>query len=132
MYKQKYLSKFKYKTNKGGGGNYINIIELVDSISRDEPDSPLTQYITNGGISRTRHTITHFKHHHRALRLISNRMKSTKVQTLGGIWRKYWIENILHAYVLGIYRTSFQHNLHCFINACVHVVNDYIVSNKPV
>ena len=26
--------------------------------------------------------------------------------------------------VLGIYRTSFQHNLHCFINACVHVVND--------
>ena len=36
------------------------------------------------------------------------------------------------AYVLGIYRTSFQHNLHCFIDACVHVVNDYIVSNKPV
>ena len=51
-------------------------------------------------------------------------MKSTKVQTLGGIWRKYWniwIENTLHAYVLGIYRTSFQHNLHCFINACVPV-----------
>ena len=54
-------------------------------------------------------------------------MKSTKVQTLGRIWRKYcniWIENTFHAYVLGIYRTSFQHNLHCFINACVHVVND--------
>ena len=38
-------------------------------------------------------------------------------------------ETNLHAYVLGIYRTSFQHNLHCFIDACVHVVNDYIVSN---
>ena len=25
----------------------LYIIELVDSISRDEPDSPLTQYITN-------------------------------------------------------------------------------------
>ena len=64
-------------------------------------------------------------------------MKSTKVQTLGGIWRKYWniwIENTLYAYVLGehtrmknelpyrqdvtvksqgfIYRTPSQHNLH--------------------
>ena len=36
------------------------IIESVDSISRDEPDSPLTQYITNAGISRARYTITHF------------------------------------------------------------------------
>ena len=26
---------------------YICIIESVDSISRDEPDSPLMQYITN-------------------------------------------------------------------------------------
>ena len=57
-------------------------------------------------------------------------MKSTKVQTLGGIWWKYWniwIENTfacIRIIVLGIYRTSFQHNLHCFINACVHVVND--------
>ena len=41
----------------------IHIIELVDSISRDEPDSPLMQYITNAGISRARYTITHFKHH---------------------------------------------------------------------
>ena len=32
----------------------IIIIESVDSISRDEPDSPLTQYITNAGISRAR------------------------------------------------------------------------------
>ena len=32
------------------------IIESVDSISRDEPDSPLTQYITNGGISHARYT----------------------------------------------------------------------------
>ena len=50
-------------------------IESVDSISRDEPDSPLTYYITNAGISRARYTITtHFKHHHHVLWLISNRM----------------------------------------------------------
>ena len=73
-------------------------------------------------------------------RFRANIMKSTKVQTLGGIWWKCWnisIENTLaciRIIVLGIYRTSFQHNLHCFINACVHVhvVNDYVVSNKPV
>ena len=51
---------------------FNNLSESVDSISRDEPDSPLTQYITNAGISRARYTITHFKHHHRVLRLISN------------------------------------------------------------
>ena len=50
------------------------IIESVDSISRDERHAPLTQYITNAGISRVRYTITHFKHHHRVLRLNSNRM----------------------------------------------------------
>ena len=50
------------------------IIESIDSMSRDEPDSPLTQYITNAGISRARYTITHFKHHHRVLQLISNRI----------------------------------------------------------
>ena len=53
---------------------YIYIIESVDSISRDERDAPLTQYITNAGITRARYTITHFKHHHRVLWLISNRM----------------------------------------------------------
>ena len=52
----------------------IHIMESVDSISRDEPDSPLTQYITNAGISRARYTITLFKHNHRVLRLISNRI----------------------------------------------------------
>ena len=52
----------------------IIIIESVDSISRDERDVPLTQYITNDGISRARYTITNFKHHHRVLRLISNRI----------------------------------------------------------
>ena len=52
----------------------LYIIESVDSISRDERGFPLTQYITNGGISRAGYTITHFKHHHRVLRLISNRM----------------------------------------------------------
>ena len=36
---------------------HVYIIESVDSISRDEPDSPLTQYITNAGISRARYTI---------------------------------------------------------------------------
>ena len=50
------------------------IIESVDSISRDEPDSPLMQYITNARISRARYTITLFKYHHRVLRLISNRI----------------------------------------------------------
>ena len=56
-------------------------------------------------------------------------MKSTKVQTLSRNIGTFGLETNWHAYVLGIYRTSFQHNLHCFINACVHVVNDYIVSN---
>ena len=51
------------------------IIESVDSISRDERDAPLTQYITNAGITRARYTITHFKHCHRVLLLISNRMR---------------------------------------------------------
>ena len=59
-------------------------------------------------------------------------MKSTKVQTLDGNIGTFGLETPLHAYVLGIYRTSLQHNLHYFIDAYVHVVNDYIVSNKPV
>ena len=33
----------------------IYIIESVDSISRDERDAPLTQYITNAGISHVRY-----------------------------------------------------------------------------
>ena len=52
----------------------VVVIESVDSISRDERGFPLMQYITNGGISRAGYTITHFKHHHHVLRLISNRM----------------------------------------------------------
>ena len=52
----------------------VRIIESVDSISRDERGFPLTQYITNGRIARATYNITHFKHHHRVLRLISNRM----------------------------------------------------------
>ena len=52
----------------------IRIIESVDSISKDERGFPLTQYITNGRISRGGYTFTHFKHHHRVLRLISYRM----------------------------------------------------------
>ena len=50
------------------------IIESVDSISKDERGFPLTQYITNGRISRDGYTFTHFKHHHRVLRLISYSM----------------------------------------------------------
>ena len=49
-----------------------HIIESVDSTNRDERGFPWTQYITNWGISRARNTITHFKHHHRVLKLISN------------------------------------------------------------
>ena len=52
----------------------INIIESIDSISRDERGFPLTQYITNGGISRARYTVTHINHHDRVLVLISNSM----------------------------------------------------------
>ena len=51
-----------------------DIIESVDSISKDERGFPLTQYITNGRISRGGYTFTHFKHHHRVLPLISYRM----------------------------------------------------------
>ena len=50
------------------------VIESVDSISKDERGFPLTQYITNGQISRGGYTFTHFKHHHRVLRLISYSM----------------------------------------------------------
>ena len=53
---------------------YNSIIESVDSIIRDERGFPLTQYITNGGISRARYTITHCKHHYRVLPLIYNRI----------------------------------------------------------
>ena len=54
--------------------NLKYIIESVDSISKYERGFPLTQYITNGRISRGGYTFTHFKHHHRVLRLISYRM----------------------------------------------------------
>ena len=56
------------------GGAWERIVESVDSMNRDERGYPLTQYITNGGISSARNTSTHFKHHYRVLRLISNRM----------------------------------------------------------
>ena len=52
----------------------VTVLESVDSISRDERDAPLTQYITNAVITRATYTVTHFKHHHRVLWLISNRM----------------------------------------------------------
>ena len=48
----------------------LDIIESVDSVSKDERGFPLTQYIANGRISRGGYTFTHFKHHH-FLRLIS-------------------------------------------------------------
>ena len=57
-----------------GSSRYLIIIGSVDSISRDERDASLTQYITNAGITRARYTITHFKHHNCVVRLTSNRM----------------------------------------------------------
>ena len=51
-----------------------NIIESVDSISKDERGFSLTQYIRNRRISCGGYTFTHFKHHHRVLRLISYSM----------------------------------------------------------
>ena len=52
----------------------IPTVCIIESVDLDERDAPLTQYITNAGITRARYTITHFKHHHRVLQLISNRM----------------------------------------------------------
>ena len=43
-------------------------------ISKNKPDSPKMQYISNTGISRVKYTIPHFEHHHRVLQLISNGM----------------------------------------------------------
>ena len=70
-------SEFSYSektviVNKFQSQRYI--IESVDSISKDERGFPLTQYITNGRISRGGYTFTYFKHHHRVLRLISYRV----------------------------------------------------------
>ena len=56
------------------GDALCSIIESVDSISKDERGFPLTQYITNGRISRGGYTFMHFKHHHRVLPLISYSM----------------------------------------------------------
>ena len=61
-----------WESNKSQAGSLESIIiESVDSISKDERGFPLTQYITNGRISRGGYTFTHFKHHHRVLGLIS-------------------------------------------------------------
>ena len=49
-------------------------VSFIYAISKDERGFPLTQYITNGRISRGGYTFTHFKHHHRVLRLISYSM----------------------------------------------------------
>ena len=57
--------------------------------------------------THTTTTITLAAHAHRGL------MKSTKVQALGGIWRKYWIfglKTTFHAYVLGEH-TSMKNEL---------------------
>ena len=62
------------RLSSGMGASSSNIIESVDSISKDERGFPLTQYITNGRISRGGYTFTHFKHHHHVLRLISYSM----------------------------------------------------------
>ena len=50
------------------------ISDLVDFISRDEPDVLQAQSIENAGISHARCSLKHFKHHHRILWLMSNQM----------------------------------------------------------
>ena len=75
-------------------------------------------------IARTARIACVDKHTDRQTDRQTDRMKTTKVQTLGRNIGTFGLETNLHAYVLGIYRTSFQHNLHCFIDACVHVVID--------
>ena len=59
-----------YKSAESIISSITGIIESVDSISKDERGFPLTQYITNGRISRGGDTFTHFKHHYRVLRLL--------------------------------------------------------------
>ena len=60
--------------------------------------------------------------------IIQTQRRSAPSAEFGGNIGIFGLKTPLHAYtriiVLGIYRTSFQHNLHCFINACVHVVTD--------
>ena len=63
-----------YRVASSSPRSSLLIIESVDSISKDERGFPLTQYITNGRISRGGYTFTHFKHLHRVLRPISYRM----------------------------------------------------------
>ena len=52
--------------------------------------------------------------HTRGTTTVTTIMKSTKVQTLGGIWRKYWgifgLKTPFHAYVLGEH-TSMKNEL---------------------
>ena len=52
---------------------------------------------------------------YRTLIIVTGIMKSTKVQTLGGIWWmvywNIWIENTLHEYVLGEH-TSMENELY--------------------
>ena len=74
------------------------IIESVDSISRDERDVPLTQYITNAGISRARNTSTRFKHHHRVLTCAKFKVWMTIVESgwnvrvwLVGVVSRRWV-----------------------------------------
>ena len=87
----------------------VGIIESVDSISRDGPDSPLTQYITNGGISRAKYTITQFKHNHRVPQLISNRISVIVIHTLNFAQVKSmddncgeWVECIAWVWLVGV------------------------------
>ena len=68
------LQKKANTSGEGISNMWKSIIESVDPISKDERCFPLTQYITNGRISRGGYTFTHFKHHHRVLRLISHSM----------------------------------------------------------
>ena len=54
-----------WEGNKSQAGSFESIIiESVHSISRDERDAPLTQYITNAGIYHARYTIPYFNEKH--------------------------------------------------------------------
>ena len=75
MYINIYIRNLKFAQLVTELASLAIIIGSVDSISKDERDFPLTQYITNGRISRGRYTFTHFKHAHRVLRLISYSMR---------------------------------------------------------
>ena len=72
-------------------------------------------WLFRSGIMRKNIFVTHNYHAYSIYAKPLNMKHSTKVQTLGGIWRmvywNIWIENTLHAYVLGEH-TSMKNELY--------------------